>query len=225
MQTSYWDQFAYQYAVDGNVIVTMNQKMGARLDAGAWFLHLLGVIKEVEHNSVILTLTELASAFNTIPIFFFFNLTLTKELCIMKPNEIRRHAEVIQKDDTNFCLHSKHLSEDQCKEIKKGYKLPKDGSISGGLNIELVHRKEQSPHEIIDDVNGVLSSDTSPRFVGCESLKAPPAPKEPLVRHSRARRYLEEYTIVGETEDQVDVTGVDFKDADIVPGGKTTICI
>eukprot|EP00977_Amphora_coffeiformis_P016336 scaffold5017_cov171-Amphora_coffeaeformis.AAC.25 len=136
-----------------------------------------------------------------------------------QPDEIRRYAEVIFKDDTSFCLHSKELSKDQCKEVEKGNKLPKDGSISGGLNIELVHRKEKSANEILDDVNGILSSDTNPRFVGCESLEAPPAPKGPLVRHSRARRYLEEYMLVAETEDQVDVTGVDFKDMDIVSGG------
>ena len=135
-------------------------------------------------------------------------------------NLVRRYAEVIQEDDVKFCLHSAELSEDQCDKVKKGAKLPKDGSVKGGLDIELVHSEEQSSTQILQTVDSILSSDTNPRFVGCESLDASPPPKSPKIRHSRARRFLEEYVTVAKEEDKVDVTGVEFDNLDIFSGGE-----
>lgn len=137
------------------------------------------------------------------------------------PNQIRRYAEVIPEKEMKFCLHSSDLSQEQCDKVKKGEKLPKDGSVKGGLDIELVHSEEKSSGDILDNVNDILSKDTNPRFVGCQDLDSPPpAKKSNKVRHSRTRRFLEEYETVPEEEDKVDVTGVDFEDLDIVAGGK-----
>ena len=72
----------------------------------------------------------------------------------------------------------------------------------------------------LENVNGILSGDTNSRFVGCENLDAPPPKDQPKRRFSRARRFLEEeYVVIDETEDHVDVTGVDFEELDIVSGG------
>lgn len=143
-----------------------------------------------------------------------------------EPELVRRYAEVIQEDDNKFCLHPKSLSEEQCAQVMEGEGLPKDGSVKGGLNIELVRTTEQSSDDILQRVDSILSSDTNPRFVGCESLKAPPLPKKKSNKSqpTRARRYLEEYYLVPESEDRVDVTGVDFEDLSISTGGKKIPC-
>ena len=152
-------------------------------------------------------------------------------------NENRRYSRVLilqEDDNVRFCLHADELSPDQCEE-GSGKTNKKDKSVSGGLHIDLVHSTDQSSDEILNNVDGILSTDTNPRFIGCKDMKAPP--KEPKSKepkddegrvrrlhtrahyHQQRRRFLEEYTLVDKPQDKVDVTGVDFEDLDIDRGG------
>ena len=135
-------------------------------------------------------------------------------------NLVRRYAEVVKEEETKFCLHSSEMSEEQCDKVKKGTKLPKDGTVQGGLDLEIVHPEDLTSGEILENVNEVLSYDTNSRFVGCEDLDSPPPKKGHKMRRFRTRRYLEEYETVPQEQDHVDVTGVDFENLDVVAGGK-----
>jgi hypothetical protein len=141
--------------------------------------------------------------------------------------------------DISYCSQGE-LSALQCADLDN---VPNDGKIAASLKMELVHNDEKAPQTITEEVEAILDSgEIESRFVGCENMNAsPPQPQEKgttkvnEIRRRIARRTVsnrshrmlpvEEHEVLFKTaEEEIGVTGVDFRDLELVRAGKLNSC-
>jgi hypothetical protein len=142
-------------------------------------------------------------------------------------------------NELDYCLQGE-LSVLQCADLAS---IPSDGKVVSALKIGLVHNDEKHPETITQEAEAILDSgEMESRFVGCKDMDVPPPPppkkgptKENDTRRRIARRTVtnsnhrklppgEHEVIFKSAEEEIDVTGIDFRNLKIVRGGKL-ICI
>jgi hypothetical protein len=138
-------------------------------------------------------------------------------------------------NELDYCLQGE-LSALQCADLAS---IPSDGKVVSALKIGLVHNDEKHPETITQEAEAILDSgEMESRFVGCKDMDVPPPPppkkgptKETDTRRRIARRTVtnsnhrklppdEHEVIFKSAEEEIDVTGVDFRNFKIVRGGK-----